>query len=332
MQGIYQYSPLVDRKVTNDDQTEVAYHVNTLNAQTHGHFWYYINNERNQTVKWKYFVPLACIVPLLFSQASGDDSSLSQRIETTKQQIEHAQEEKSQAEQKLKLLSVNSMNNESARQESERLVAKLQDKENRTPQENSKLVAAKIELVQRQGLVERTQQAVDKLQGEVHEADEELAGLDVTLQALVAESQKPKEVEKPKETKSVENSTKIAKGGRRADGLYQHVAEARDQLAKKFGVEIGGYRPGDTDGMGTGHGDGLALDLMVGDNKALGDEIAQYVLANYQNLNVSYVIWQQRFWAPFNSIYGGPGQWGLMPDRGGVTANHYDHVHISFQP
>lgn len=93
-------------------------------------------------------------------------------------------------------------------------------------------------------------------------------------------------------------------------GRQQHVAEARDHLAKKFGVPIGGYRPGDTDGMGTGHGDGLALDLMVGDNKALGDEISQYVLENYQNLNVSYVIWQQRFWAPFNSFYSGPGQWG----------------------
>lgn len=283
-------------------------------------------------MKIKYLIPLVCIIPLVFSQASGDDGSLTQRIKTTKQQIEHTQEEKSQAEQKLRLLSVNSMNHESARQESERLVAKLRDKENKTPQENAKLVAAQIELVQRQGLVERTQTAVDKLQGEVHEQDEELAGLDVTLKALVAESQKPKEVEKPKETKTVDASAKIAKGGRRADGLYQHVAEARDQLAKKFGVEIGGYRPGDTDGMGTGHGDGLALDLMVGDNKALGDEIAQYVLANYQNLNVSYVIWQQRFWAPFNSYYSGPGQWGLMPDRGGVTANHYDHVHISFHP
>ena len=283
-------------------------------------------------MKLKYFVPLACLLPLVFSQASGDDGSLTQRIETTKQQIEHTREEKSQAEQKLKLLSVNSMNNESSRLESERLVVRLQEKQNRTPQENTKLISARIELVQKEGLVERTQKAVDKLQGDVHEFDEELAGLDVTLKALVAESQKPKEVEKPKETKAVDSSTKIAKGGRRADGLYQHVAEARDQLAKKFGVEIGGYRPGDTDGMGTGHGDGLALDLMVGDNKALGDEIAQYVLANYQNLNVSYVIWQQRFWAPFNSFYSGPGQWGLMPDRGGVTANHYDHVHISFNP
>ena len=283
-------------------------------------------------MRWKYLIPLTCLVPLVFSQASGDDGSLTQRIESTKQQIEHTQEEKSQAEQKLKLLTVNSMNHESARQESERLVAKLQDKRNRTPRENAKLVAAQIELVQQQGLVVRTQKAVDKLQGEVHEQDEELAGLDVTLKALVAESQKPKEVEKPKETKTVDTSDKIAKGGRRADGLYQHVAEARDHLAKKFGVPIGGYRPGDTDGMGTGHGDGLALDLMVGDNKALGDEISQYVLENYQNLNVSYVIWQQRFWAPFNSYYGGPGQWGLMPDRGGVTANHYDHVHISFNP
>lgn len=318
--------------MTNDDQTEVAYHVNTLNCPKVWAIFGIILKKGLNCVKLKYLVPLVCIIPLVFSQASGDDGSLTQRIETTKQQIEHTQEEKSQAEQKLKLLTVNSMNHESARQESERLVAKLQDKHSRTPQENSKLIAARIELVQRQGLVERTQQAVDKLQGEVHEQDEELAGLDVTLQALVAESQKPKEVEKPKETKAVENSAKIAKGGRRADGLYQHVAEARDQLAKKFGVEIGGYRPGDTDGMGTGHGDGLALDLMVGDNKALGDEIAQYVLANYQNLNVSYVIWQQRFWAPFNSYYGGPGQWGLMPDRGGVTANHYDHVHISFQP
>ena len=124
-------------------------------------------------MKLKYFVPLACIIPLVFSQASGDDGSLTQRIESTKQQIEHAQEEKAQAEQKLKLLSVNSINHESARQESEHLVAKLQDKDSRTPRENSKLVAAKIELVQRQGLVERTQKAVDKLQGEVQEFDEE---------------------------------------------------------------------------------------------------------------------------------------------------------------
>ena len=152
-------------------------------------------------MKFKYLVPMVLLIPLAFSYASGDDSSLSERIENAKHQIEHTQEEKSQAEQKLKLLAVNSMNHESSRLEAERLVSKLQEKQNRRPHEESKLIAARIELIQKDGLVERTKQAVDKLQGEVHEADEELAGLDVTLKALVAESQKPKEQEKPKDKK-----------------------------------------------------------------------------------------------------------------------------------
>ncbi len=67
----------------------------------------------------------------------------------------------------------------------------------------------------------------------------------------------------------------------------------RDQLAKKFGVEIGGYRPGDTDGMSTGHGDGLTGPYGRW-HKALGDD-RSIRSANYKTLNVSYVIWQQRF-------------------------------------
>jgi len=37
---------------------------------------------------------------------------------------------------------------------------------------------------------------------------------------------------------------------------------------------------------------------------------------------VKYIIWRQRIWFP-------GGSWKAMADRGGVTANHYDHVHIS---
>jgi hypothetical protein len=33
---------------------------------------------------------------------------------------------------------------------------------------------------------------------------------------------------------------------------------------------------------------------------------------------------------PQNNIYGPENTWNLMPNRGGVTANHYDHVHVSF--
>ena len=37
-----------------------------------------------------------------------------------------------------------------------------------------------------------------------------------------------------------------------------------------------------------------------------------------------YIIWRQRYY----DIRTGAG-WRMMADRGGVTANHYDHVHVS---
>ena len=37
-----------------------------------------------------------------------------------------------------------------------------------------------------------------------------------------------------------------------------------------------------------------------------------------------YIIWQQRYY----DIRTGGG-WRMMSDRGGATANHYDHVHVS---
>lgn len=33
--------------------------------------------------------------------------------------------------------------------------------------------------------------------------------------------------------------------------------------------------------------------------------------------------------APFDSKYGPANTWNPMPDRGSVTENHYDHVHVS---
>ncbi|MDS5742304.1 peptidoglycan-binding protein LysM, partial [Streptococcus pneumoniae] len=44
---------------------------------------------------------------------------------------------------------------------------------------------------------------------------------------------------------------------------------------------------------------------------------------------ISYIIWKQRFYAPFDSKYGPANTWNPMPDRGSVTENHYDHVHVS---
>ena len=105
-------------------------------------------------------------------------------------------------------------------------------------------------------------------------------------------------------------------------------AEAfRQEIAAKFGItNIGGYRKGDPED----HGQGLAVDVMVPTSSELGDQVAQYAIDNMDRAGISYIIWKQQFYMPVNNIYGPASTWNQMPDRGGDTANHYDHVHISF--
>ncbi|HEM6271662.1 TPA: LysM peptidoglycan-binding domain-containing protein [Streptococcus suis] len=110
-------------------------------------------------------------------------------------------------------------------------------------------------------------------------------------------------------------------------GLQPQVAAFRAEVANAFGItSFSGYRAGDTGD----HGKGLAIDFMVPQSSALGDQVAAYAVANISSKNISYIIWKQRFYAPFDSIYGPAYTWNLMPDRGSVTENHYDHVHVSF--
>ena len=105
-------------------------------------------------------------------------------------------------------------------------------------------------------------------------------------------------------------------------------AEAfRQEIAAKFGItNIGGYREGDPED----HGKGLAVDVMVPTNSELGDQVAQYAIDNMDRAGISYIIWKQQFYMPVDNIYGPANTWNQMPDRGGDTANHNDHVHISF--
>ena len=112
------------------------------------------------------------------------------------------------------------------------------------------------------------------------------------------------------------------------DPNLQPQAEAfRQEVAAKFGItNIGGYRAGDPDD----HGKGLAVDVMVPTNSELGDQVAQYAIDNMDRAGISYIIWKQQFYMPVNNIYGPANTWNQMPDRGDDTANHNDHVHISF--
>lgn len=100
------------------------------------------------------------------------------------------------------------------------------------------------------------------------------------------------------------------------------VAKAASILGPMFGITtIGGYRA-TSSVAGSDHPKGLACDFMCG--KSAGDRLAAYAIAHARELNISYVIWRQRIWQITAR------RWVMMPDRGSITDNHYDHVHISF--
>lgn len=100
-----------------------------------------------------------------------------------------------------------------------------------------------------------------------------------------------------------------------------HVRNAALLIGNKFDIAIIygiGARTGISD-----HPLGLAIDVMVPGDRTTGDQIADFVKQHWQELGVKYEIWWQR-------IDDGGG-WEPMEDRGGITANHKDHVHVSFE-
>lgn len=81
---------------------------------------------------------------------------------------------------------------------------------------------------------------------------------------------------------------------------------------------------------GSDHGTGNALDIMIpnyktASGKALGQQIAEWARANQKLYGINYVIWNQRIWSVGRASEG----WRLMADRGGDSANHKNHVHIT---
>lgn len=83
---------------------------------------------------------------------------------------------------------------------------------------------------------------------------------------------------------------------------------------------FGGYRAGG----GSYHGSGRAVDAMIS-NRSTGWKIANYVRKNRKALGVSEVIYAKKIWTVQRNSEG----WRSMSDRGSVSANHLDHVHVS---
>ncbi|HYI54395.1 MAG TPA: SH3 domain-containing protein [Microlunatus sp.] len=78
------------------------------------------------------------------------------------------------------------------------------------------------------------------------------------------------------------------------------------------------------------HPSGRALDLMIpnyksASGKALGQKVALWAKANAKTLGVEYVIWNQHIWNIKRDKEG----WRYMANRGGDSANHKNHVHIT---
>lgn len=72
------------------------------------------------------------------------------------------------------------------------------------------------------------------------------------------------------------------------------------------------------------HNTGHAVDAMVYGDRALGQQIADFLHAHAAELNLYDIIWYQHIWTPVRASEG----WRQMPNRGSATANHMDHVHF----
>jgi hypothetical protein len=115
------------------------------------------------------------------------------------------------------------------------------------------------------------------------------------------------------------------------DNITPRMREVRDEVDRRFGPfsAIGCYRPG-SDGE---HPLGRACDFILSSGGVmptassiqLGYDIAAWAQANASRLGIMYIIYRQRIWDVRMASSG----WVPMENRGSITANHYDHVHIS---
>ncbi len=164
---------------------------------------------------------------------------------------------------------------------------------------------------------QRSRQAARSRVAELHRTIENLEDKKDKVQRLIAryESQLP---EPPGGASGTPGNVTS-----RMATVYQLITQ---RFALPYGTHC--YRPGSSGE----HPEGRACDFMLSSGGAMpssagvqkGYAIAEWATANAERLGIMYVIYRQRIW----DIRTGGG-WESMEDRGSVTANHYDHVHIS---
>lgn len=102
-------------------------------------------------------------------------------------------------------------------------------------------------------------------------------------------------------------------------GVSPNIRVIHEAVCSNF-PEIATYGTLRSDGE---HAQGIAMDIMVAGDT--GWEVAEFIRQYSAALGVSYVIHARNIWSVQRSAEG----WRAMADRGSVTANHYDHVHVT---
>ena len=119
------------------------------------------------------------------------------------------------------------------------------------------------------------------------------------------------------------------------DHITDRMRSVRKAITQQFALPYGSgcYRSDGGIAGGGEHPLGRACDFMLGpagarataDREKLGDRIVQWARDHADAYGIWYVIFEQHIWSSRHPERG----WMLMADRGGVTDNHFDHVHIS---
>ncbi|GAB3695543.1 coiled-coil domain-containing protein [Nocardiopsis oceani] len=121
------------------------------------------------------------------------------------------------------------------------------------------------------------------------------------------------------------------------NNLTPRTEQMRDTIIEEFGRgddvggvgcfrEEGGFVVGE-------HPLGRACDFMLHASGGMpteeevqrGWDISEYAMDNAEDLGVMYIIYRQQIW----DVRRGDTDWRDMADRGNLTENHFDHVHIS---
>ncbi|WP_017536889.1 pilus assembly protein TadG-related protein [Nocardiopsis halophila] len=114
---------------------------------------------------------------------------------------------------------------------------------------------------------------------------------------------------------------------------HEAIMDEWGSVFERYGV--GCYRSQEDGGE---HPRGRACDYMVSANGNLpstelkrgSDAAAQWMIDNHEELDIYYIMWDHHIWNPNRDSVG---QWDdvkrWVPNRGGNTVNHLDHIHVS---